>query len=286
MPTQSPTTTPPTAAPTSQPTGPIDPAELTGRITFAHDDGVWTANADGSNRFQVTSDGGFDPSWSPDGAHIVYRKLLAEDDGEIWIVNPDGSNARNLVNDPDFSDWGPAWSPDGQSVAYDSNREVGLAIWLMDADGSNQRVIGTGHGEYPAWSPDGMQIVYAGGSYYDIWLMNADGSNVHELTDQPAYDMGPAWSPDGQWIAYHTQVDHYPDVVESGMGVEMEIHLVRPDGTDDHAITDDLHDDSFAAWSPNGQFLMWARDGRLVVTRADGSGLIDIGNGNFPSWIR
>lgn len=248
LPTESPTRSPtpaPTSTPSSTGTGPIDPAELQGLITFSADDGVWVANADGSDRHQLTTDGGFDPTWSLDGVQIAYRLLLAEDDGEIWIINADGSDAHNLVNDPDFSDWGPAWSPDGTTIAFDSNRQVGLTIWLMSAGGGGD----------------------------------------HALTDTAAYDMGPAWSPDGEWISYHTQADHYPDVVESGMGDEMEIHLVRPDGSDDHAITADNVEDSFATWSPDGRFLIWSRHGELVASRPDGSGMIELGSGNFPAWI-
>ena len=235
---------------------------------------------------ELTKDGGFDPTFSPDGRQIAYRLLLAADDGEIWVMDSDGANRRDLVNDPDFSDWGPAWSPDGKRIAFDSNRVVGLAVWLMDADGSDQHAVTNGHGEYPAWSPDGKEIVYAGGSYYDIRITGADGANDRALTSSPAYDMGPAWSPDGQWIAYHTQADYYPKLGEPGQGPEMEIHLVRPDGSDDHRITADRVEDSFPAWSPDGRFLMWSRHGELVVARPDGSGMVEVGPGNFPSWIR
>jgi TolB protein len=261
-------------------------ADLRGRIAFSFDDGIWTSDADGRNRRRLTSDGGFDPTFAPDGSRIAYRLLLAHDDGEIWVMDATGAHQRDLVNDPDFSDWGPAWSPDGRRIAYDSNRRVGLALWLMNADGSGQQILTNGHGEYPAWSPDGRQLVYAGGDYYDIWVVNADGSNDHAITSSAAYDMGPAWSPDGAWIAYHTQADAFPNVGEAGMGPEMEIHLVRPDGSDDRRITSDLVEDSFPAWSPDGRFLMWSRHGQLVVARPDGSGMVEIGPGNFPTWIR
>ncbi len=267
------------------PSSAIARAELKGTIAFSFDTGIWIAHADGSGRRQLTTDGGFDPSLTPDGGFVVYRRLTGADDGEIWIVPTTGRTPRDLVNDPNYSDWGPAVSPDGQQVAFDSNREVGLAVWLMDISGRHQRIVTRGHGEYPAWSPDGRQLAYAGGSYYDIRIANVDGSNDHAVATTPAYDMGPAWSPDGNWIAYHTQADSWPAVTEPGMGSEMEIHLVHPDGTDDHRITDDNVEDSFPVWSPDGRFIMWSRHGELVVTRADGSGMIMVGHGNFPSWI-
>ena len=264
---------------------PIDPKVLSGRIAFSYDDGIWVANADGSDRRCVSSDGGFDPTFSPDGSQIAYRLLLATDDGEIWVMDADGRNRHDLVNDPEFSDWGPAWSPDGRHIAFDSNRRVGLAIWSMNADGSDQHIVTQGHGEYPSWSPDSNRLAYSGGDYYDIRVVDADGSDDVALTTSPAYDMGPAWSPDGMWIAYHTQADYYPNLGEAGMGPEMEIHLVRPDGSDDHRITMDRVEDGFATWSPDSRYLMWARHGQLVVARPDGTGLVDIGPGNFPTWI-
>jgi TolB protein len=280
------TPSPSPASPTAIARGdPIRPDDLKGRIAFSYDDGVWVGDANGGHRRQLTHDGGFDPTFSPDGSQIAYRLLLAADDGEIWGMDAAGGDRRDLVNDPDFSDWGPAWSPDGLEIAFDSNRRVGLAIWLMQADGSDQRIVTRSHGEYPSWSPDGKRLAYAGGAYYDIHVVDVDGSNDAAITTSPAYDMGPAWSPDGKWMAYHTQAGAYPALGEAGMGPEMEIHLVRPDGSDDHRITADQVEDSFPAWSPDGRFLMWSRHGELVVARSDGSGLADIGPGNFPSWI-
>ena len=55
---------------------------------------------------------------------------------------------------------------------------------------------------------------------------------------------------------------------------------------EDHRITDDRVEDAFPAWSPDGRFLMWSRHGELVVARVDGSGMIEIGAGSFPSWVK
>lgn len=277
--------TPEPSSATAEPSiPPIALAGLAGRLAFSFDTGIWVSSADGSGARQLTTDGGFDPSWSPDGRSIAYRLLTEHDDGEIWVVHSDGTGAHDLVNDPGFSDWGPAWSPDGRSIAFNSNRAGVLAIWLMDADGSNQRQVSAGHGEYPSWSPDGKRLVYAGGSYYDIRMVDVDGSHDHALTSRPAYDMAPAWSPDGTTIAYETQADYFPSVSEPGMGTEMEIHVISPDGSADRRLTSDRVEDYFPAWSSDGRALIWSRHGQLVVAHPDGSGLTADRPGNFPDW--
>ncbi|MDH4136390.1 MAG: hypothetical protein OEW09_06700, partial [Anaerolineae bacterium] len=41
--------------------------------------------------------------------------------------------------DNNANDGLPAWSPDGRSIALLSDRDGAWAIWVMNADGSNQR---------------------------------------------------------------------------------------------------------------------------------------------------
>ena len=139
-------------------------------------------------------------------------------------------------------------------------------LWVMNADGSNQRMVISGHGEYPTWSPDSKSLAYAGDGSYNIRRVMIDGTGDALVIGDSAYEMSPAWSPDGGWIAFHTQADF--DVLgERGMGPELEIHLIRPDGTDDHRITDNFAEDAFAEWSSDGQYLMWVRHGELVIAR-------------------
>jgi Tol biopolymer transport system component len=280
------TSDPTLTAGTTQPSSPpLTIGDLTDRLAISVDAGIALTDASFGQVHQLTHDGGFDPSWSPDGSSIAYRLLLADDDGEIWVVDVATGDAHDLVNDPVSSDWGPDWSPDGGRIAYSSNRGVGgISVFVMDADGSAQHAVSPGHGEYPAWAPDGQSIAYAGGPYYDIRIVNADGTNDREVTTGPAYDMYPAWSPDGEWIAYETQADYYPALTEPGMGPELEIHVVRPDGTDDRRVTNDHVEDYFPTWTPDGRFLTWVRHGRIVAARPDGTGMVELGNGNFPDW--
>ncbi len=96
----------------------------------------------------------WDPAWSPLAERVA---LVSNDSGddEIWVINRDGSNALRLTETneaynaqhigkdnflPEVNGH-PSWSPDGTQIVFWSNRSGNRQIWLMDADGSNQRLL-------------------------------------------------------------------------------------------------------------------------------------------------
>jgi uncharacterized protein YraI len=91
----------------------------------------------------------WDPDWQPNGGRIVFQSKEGPH-WEIFAVNADGSGitaltrpVTTLVNQLP-SNVAPVWSPDGKYIAFLSNRmdnnEAGpWRVWVMNADGSNQR---------------------------------------------------------------------------------------------------------------------------------------------------
>jgi TolB protein len=95
----------------SEPSGP--PTARVATIAFdSNRDGnyeIYVMNADGSGVRQVTTGGGADPAWSPDGTKIAFE---SDRDGnfEIYVMNSDGSDLRRLTTSPG-DDLHPAWRP-------------------------------------------------------------------------------------------------------------------------------------------------------------------------------
>lgn len=64
-----------------------------------------------------------DPSWSPDGSQVAFRRLVggAGGNADVYVMNADGSGQR-AVADTKAADVKPIWSPDGKNLVIVSNR--------------------------------------------------------------------------------------------------------------------------------------------------------------------
>ncbi|MEP7284346.1 MAG: hypothetical protein ABI947_01100 [Chloroflexota bacterium] len=163
-------------------------------------DQIFIMNAAGSGITQVTKEwgGGINPSWSPDGKHIVF---LSYQTHSLFTIDTDGSNLQRLTEKIAVAAI-PRWSPDGQHIAFTMGGNTNINI--VNADGSNRtEITKDGVNLLPYWSPDSRHIVYVSqikgtGDPYRITIVDIDGSHKTQLT-YPGYegysDSNPIWIP-------------------------------------------------------------------------------------------
>ena len=180
----------------------------------------------------------------------------------------------------------PAWSPDGSRIAFTKEDGSGRAVWLMNADGSDQQNLTTAAVDdvQPAWSPDGNKIAFVRWvpeiGDYRMHVVNADGTG---MTNLGVRGFQPTWSPHGDKIAF-----------TAFRGTDFDLYVMSADGTNQQNLTATAAvDDFWPAWSPDGSKIAFVRatgtlDDDIYVMNADGSGVTDLTPDGFqevmPAW--
>jgi serine/threonine protein kinase/Tol biopolymer transport system component len=217
---------------------------------------LFIINADGSNMNPLPSSpiGDFDPDWSPVDNQILFTTLRDFNRAQVWILDIDTGESYNVSNNV-ASDSQATWSPDGELIAFVSTRVINRGqIWLMDTQGENVFEFSrssTRTNLEPAWSPDGELIVYTqfgirGGGTPN--LMGAfwdegdamSGTNEFRITDDPSEMRETDFSPDGRWITFAANSDY----------ADLEIFLMRVNGSEITQLTTDDAEDFDPAWRP------------------------------------
>ena len=152
-------------------------------------------------------------------------------------------------------------------IAFVSRRDGNPEIYVMAADGKNQRRLTNNRADdwFPSWSPDGRRIAFIserdghpdrnpGWFTSEIYVMDADGGNLQNLTNHPSDDRSPSWSPDGKRIVFESDRDGNPD-----------IYVMDADGGNQQRLTENRNNDGDPSWSPDGERIVFSaqREGHV-----------------------
>ncbi|HVH09241.1 MAG TPA: hypothetical protein VM736_05550, partial [Gemmatimonadales bacterium] len=209
----------------ASPNCPARPDYSQGYVWALYDYDIYAANADGTGARRLTTGPGYNAegTLSPDGQTIVFTSLR-DGDLDIYTMRVDGSHLKRLTTTLGY-DGGPFFSPDGKQIVYRAYhpqtaadsveyrallarhlvRPTHMDLWVMNADGSDQRQIThlPGASFAPYFYPDGRRIIFASNyrapasRNFDLYLVNVDGTGLEQVTTSPEFDAFPMFSRDG-----------------------------------------------------------------------------------------
>ncbi|NOZ27470.1 MAG: tetratricopeptide repeat protein [Chloroflexi bacterium] len=179
-------------------------------------------------------------------------------------------------------------------IAFKTDRDGGVSIYVMRPDGSDQRPVSDPETyekleEREAYSPDGTRRVYNEGDSHStplyIWRYDVPPTweRRRQLLDNSSINYQPAWSPQGNLIAFVSQVTGND-----------EIWVISADEREEHPTPKQLtfntwEWDKHPTWSPDSQYIaFWSNreTGRrqIWVMRADGSNQVNISRNEYNDW--
>ncbi len=180
-----------------------------------------------------------------DGIPVIVFYSVGTGYSDIYLLDLTTLTQYRLTDDIHSNSF-PSLSPDGTQVAFQSNRNGGWQIYVLDlATMDMTQLTENGNHYYPQWSPDGSQLAYtdASANVAQIAVRDMTTGDVRLVTDSNTNNYLPHWSADGEEIVVTAGGDIITITQATG---DMSAPLVVGDGWE----TD-------PDWSPDGRYVLY-----------------------------
>ncbi len=131
---------------------------------------------------------------------------------DIWTADENGQNVQRLTVNDARDAW-PRFSPDGKWVAFSSDRNGNLDVFIIPAAGGSakQLTFHSADDNVLGWTPDGRSVLFSSNRGEDfpvkLYTVSVDGGMA-----RPAgvdFGLWGSYSPDGKKIAYNQKSQVY-----------------------------------------------------------------------------
>ncbi len=158
------------------------------------------------------------PSFSPDGANVIFQGFKDNNGWDLWSIKPDGTEPKRLTTGP-YDDMEPEVSHDGTRVAFASDRSRNFDIWILNLKSGDLRQLTKDPAQdyQPAWSPNDKEITFVrqatavpgkpAPTTAAVMAVALDTGVERQIADVSGRVSEPAWTPDGKDVVYNVVSD-------------------------------------------------------------------------------
>jgi dipeptidyl aminopeptidase/acylaminoacyl peptidase len=187
------------------------------------------------------------PTIAPDNRRVVYelkRFDVAENRNfiNLMFVDAEARRSRPLTRGKHVDSL-PRFSPDGARLAFLSDRDKGVCLFVLEMEGGEPTRLTEPDGFVSdfAWSPDGRTIAYVYQPMSAQQKLERDGKS-DEAKKQPQFK-------------HITRLHHKLDGAGLWNGQYAHVWVISSDGGDTRQLTDGDYDDREPRWRPDGKLV-------------------------------
>ncbi|MFA3782570.1 peptidase MA family metallohydrolase [Melioribacteraceae bacterium 4301-Me] len=185
---------------------------------------------------------------------------------EIAVYSDPDEYAKRLTDNKEsggFYNTSPAISPQGDKIAFISDRDIYLNVYLMNSQDGKiiKKVVSSGKTNdfeelnilHPSlsWAPDNQRIALSlkSGGYDAIAVINVETDDYYELPFKMDGIESVSWSHDGTKIAFDAQNSSQSDIYIYDFNTQKVTN-----------ITNDIFSDFNPTWTPDGKQIIFSSD--------------------------
>ncbi len=254
------------------------------KIIYNSENQIWVFDLKSRTTECVTENGVYlDGKFSPDGRKIAFVSIH-NDSSSICVM--EYRTGVTKCFEMDGKNLNPKWSPDGSKIAFVRVDKTGRHLWVMNADGSNQRPLTHDLGKVECWnydwSPDGSRIAFSVkiSGKREVWVMNEDGSGKRKLGN----GMLPEWVSESKLVYKKSDCELVSTWLRTYKKNSLLSSTVNHYSINNHKIVvSDRHFNILVINKTNdvvnigyGMLPVFSPDGKKIAFMTDKSGNIDI----------